>query len=776
MADQEHRAELEGGRGRATCSQETEVEEEDKQQGRGAGLIGQRGGPLRCREVAVLQVLGRFRWSHHPVDQSAQVLDPLVRQHLPMLESFEERVVVLGQLGGAGRGPAHEERRDHAGHRQGRNRQRGATPSPQDQPDHEEHRGDLEGGRGHEVAGGADVERAQVRVDAQQDQHEDHLVDLHVVEILEVEHQGQHHGEDERQRLHGLTRGRPRDDALRQIGGDAEQHEIDEGEDHRGEPQREDGENPEDHRGERRVDEPARPREIAVVQGSAGSECEEIPSRQLRALHLGSIRSNILVFAVLATLIPTLVTSLVSYRQNRQLLTEQIAAELRSASSEAARELDLWLNERLDELRAAASSYVIAENLAKIQGREEVQALGRLRDYLNSVRQRLSDDEALLVIDAGGRVVTSSSGRAGGVRLPPDGLNRLRTGDALVGDAYWDAALGKAAIVLAVPIRQADGRFLGAFTAKLNLHAVAELLQRLAPDEPRDVYLMTDQGKLIIRARVSTADLMRTRLPETTTRVLLDREGQTVVYRRAEGREVIGALRRVPRLGWAAVAELPQAAALREVSRLWNSTALMIAALLAAVGLMAYVLGRVIVRPLERLTAAATKVAGGDLSVDLPAGGAGEIGYLTHVFNTLVARLRERESQAELERLSVTDALTGLYNRRYLMGTLTSQAQRSRRLRRPFSVLLADVDHFKRYNATQGHPAGDAALTKIADILRKQTRAVDCVARYGEEEFLIVLLETTVATAALVAERIRARVASEEFGGGNMTPGVGVAG
>ena len=484
------------------------------------------------------------------------------------------------------------------------------------------------------------------------------------------------------------------------------------------------------------------------------SQWEAIVTRQLRALHLGSIRSNILVFAVLATLTPTLVTSLVSYRQNRQLLTEQIAGELRSASSEAARELDLWLNERLDDLRAAASSYVTSENLAKIQGREEVQALGRLRDYLNSVRQRLPDNEALVLIDPGGRVVASSSGRVGGVRLPPDGASRLRTSDALVGDAYWDGALGKPAIVLAVPIRQADGRFLGAFTAKLNLRAVAELLQRLAPDDPQDVYLITDQGKLIIRSRLASADLMRTRLPETTTRALLDREGQIVMYKRADGRE---------------------AAALREVGRLRNATALMIAALLAAVGVMAYVLGRLIVRPLERLTAAATKVAGGDLSVDLPAGGAGEIGYLTHVFNTLVARLRERESQAELERLSVTDALTGLYNRRYLMGTLASEAQRSRRLRRPFSVLLADVDHFKQYNDTQGHPAGDAALTKIADILRKQTRAVDCVARYGGEEFLIVLLETTVATAALVAERIRARVASEEFAGGRMTLSVGVA-
>ena len=128
-------------------------------------------------------------------------------------------------------------------------------------------------------------------------------------------------------------------------------------------------------------------------------------------------------------------------------------------------------------------------------------------------------------------------------------MSHLRTSDALVGDAYWDGALGKPAIVLAVPIRQADGRFLGAFTAKLNLRAVTELLLRLAPDDPQDVYLITDQGKLIIRSRVSSADLMRTRLPETTTRALLDREGQIVMYKRADGREVVGALRRVPRLG-----------------------------------------------------------------------------------------------------------------------------------------------------------------------------------------------------------------------------------
>jgi len=326
-----------------------------------------------------------------------------------------------------------------------------------------------------------------------------------------------------------------------------------------------------------------------------------------------------------------------------------------------------------------------------------------------------------------------------------------------------------------VPIREADGRFLGALTAKLNLRALADSLQRLSPETPGDVSLITDQGRLVIRSRLSSAELMRTRLSDTTLRALLEREGQTVVYKRADGQQVIGALRRVPRVRWATVAEVPRAAAARQLGQLRNGAVLTIAGLLAGIALMVYVLGLVIVRPLERLTAAAAKVAAGDLTVDLPVGGTGEVGYLTHVFNTLVGRLRERESQAELERLSVTDALTGLYNRRYLMGTLASEAQRSRRLRRPFSVLLADVDHFKQYNDTQGHPAGDAALVKVADILRKQTRAVDCVARYGGEEFLVVLLETTVTTAALVAERIRARVAAEPFDGGRMTISIGVA-
>jgi diguanylate cyclase (GGDEF)-like protein len=166
-------------------------------------------------------------------------------------------------------------------------------------------------------------------------------------------------------------------------------------------------------------------------------------------------------------------------------------------------------------------------------------------------------------------------------------------------------------------------------------------------------------------------------------------------------------------------------------------------------------------------------VAAGDLAVDLPVVSGGEVGYLTEVFNNMVARLRE--GRQELERLSVTDDLTGLYNRRYLMETLAGEVRRARRLEHPFALLMVDIDHFKEYNDAFGHLAGDEMLTRVARVLRESTREVDCAARYGGEEFLVLLPETGVVDAAETAERIRARVAAEALAGGKITLSIGVA-
>jgi len=496
--------------------------------------------------------------------------------------------------------------------------------------------------------------------------------------------------------------------------------------------------------------------------------------RSLRTLRLDTMRGKFVVFAVLATLVATLAMTVMLYGGNQRALSDRVALELRATSSDGAREMGVWLDQRLYDLRLRASPYVVSDNLARAAGRSGAQALVRLRDYLNSIRQNLAAHEGLAILGQDGQVLTSSGSRTG-FRLSADRMSDLRTRDALTGEPVWDAGLGKAVIVLVVPIRRDDGAFLGALAAKVNLDDIKDTLAQLSGNGSRELYLITEQGHVVISSAGSSADLMKTTLPDVTTRELIEREGQTVVQSRAKGRDVVAVLHRIPQLHWAAVAEAPRAAASSEARALRTRTVLLLVGLVLGVGLVAGLVGLFITRPLELLTAAAARVSAGDLGVELPHAGSGEVGYLTRAFNTLVTRLREKESHGELEKLSVTDALTGLYNRRHLMGTLASEVQRSRRLRRAFSVLLADVDHFKQYNDTHGHLAGDAALVKIAEVFRRTTRQVDCVARYGGEEFVVMLLEANMATATLVAERIRARVAAEDLGEGKLTLSIGLA-
>ncbi|MFT3858249.1 MAG: GGDEF domain-containing protein [Aquabacterium sp.] len=117
-----------------------------------------------------------------------------------------------------------------------------------------------------------------------------------------------------------------------------------------------------------------------------------------------------------------------------------------------------------------------------------------------------------------------------------------------------------------------------------------------------------------------------------------------------------------------------------------------------------------------------------------------------------------------LETLVRTDGLTGLYNRREFQSRLDREAHRQARTGRPLSVVLFDVDHFKRVNDAFGHPVGDEVLSRIGLILRTSTREnVDTAARYGGEEFVLLLPETDLSGAQQVAEKISAKLRAEVF-------------
>lgn len=120
-------------------------------------------------------------------------------------------------------------------------------------------------------------------------------------------------------------------------------------------------------------------------------------------------------------------------------------------------------------------------------------------------------------------------------------------------------------------------------------------------------------------------------------------------------------------------------------------------------------------------------------------------------------RLEEqvKERTAEMHRLAITDSLTNLYNRRHLMLLGSHAFRQAQRYHHPLAALMLDLDSFKQINDTYGHVVGDEALKKLADLLRHHLRSADIVGRYGGDEFVVLMPETTLETAQQSAERLR---------------------
>ncbi len=509
---------------------------------------------------------------------------------------------------------------------------------------------------------------------------------------------------------------------------------------------------------------------------------------------LDSIRNRIIAFAVVATLIPSGITLSISYQQNRRSLEAKITRDLVTQSEQAARSTSVWLRERLYDLRVFAASGEVENSL----GTRPVAATApgatprtptrsRLREYLQSLNERFADFGQLMVLDPNGRVVGTTGPDGLTVALPNDWLSLLRTEGQFVGTPQWDSSARIGKLLIGVPINRADGRVIGAFAAELNLGPIAGLMKSFAPDSSALIYLVTGTGNMIASSHGVTSQVLRTRLPETELTRLNAAPNTSSSYINFQDLDVIGAAAKVPQTDWLVVSEISADAAFGQLRQFRNYSILVVLGLLIVVAASAAWLGVIIARPLDRLTKGAAEVAAGDLAVDLPQGGGGEVGYLTSVFNHMVSRLREgrrelddinemlQKKNEELERLSITDGLTGLVNHRFLVQRLNEEGIRANRYHHEFSVLMADVDHFKQYNDEFGHPAGDEVLKRVADILRASVRPGDTAARYGGEEFAVVMPETPAAEAFEIAEHVRARVASEAFPGKKITLSIGVA-
>lgn len=137
--------------------------------------------------------------------------------------------------------------------------------------------------------------------------------------------------------------------------------------------------------------------------------------------------------------------------------------------------------------------------------------------------------------------------------------------------------------------------------------------------------------------------------------------------------------------------------------------------------------------------------------------------YLEHMASVIAVCLENCINQQTLERLSTTDVLTKVHNRRSFDSELNKEINRAWRLGEPLSCLFLDIDHFKRINDNYGHPTGDAVLRSFAQLLKQQLRKTDLIGRYGGEEFAILLPSCDQRQASHVAEGLRKQVEAELF-------------
>ena len=491
-----------------------------------------------------------------------------------------------------------------------------------------------------------------------------------------------------------------------------------------------------------------------------------------------TIKSRILAFAFLATLVPAMGLGLLSFSRYQTLINDNVTRELRVLVDYASSELALWQKERVNELRALSISNTVVEGLSAVtKPRSGTGKIGayELGLYLRSVQKKLEPPLLeLTVSDAAGHLIASSATTPAPIVLPaawPDAGNEL---GFVLASPRRDDPRATATLTVVVPMVSRNNEVLGALSAVVDLRTVQNRLQTIAQSSAADVILLAPDGRPLLSAHTAAAAL--TPLDPDVLQRLREQFGRPVTFRGHRQQEVIGIAEMPSSLPIIVVAERDSTEVYQAWRRMLERYLLLVGGLALLVGIVAYRVGRSIIAPLNGLIGAADRIADGDLTVQLIVAKEDEIGHLTRVFNEMANKLRGSRDEIEaasrtlqqqnqlLETLSVRDGLTGLYNRKKLDDILNGEFARFRRTRRPFAALMLDIDHFKAINDRDGHLAGDEVLAKVAAVLARSIRTLDYAARYGGDEFVIILVETEMEAAIQIAERIRAMVETTRCG------------
>ena len=504
-----------------------------------------------------------------------------------------------------------------------------------------------------------------------------------------------------------------------------------------------------------------------------------------------SLRRQISLLAGTIGLAIVGVTTIGSTLLARGQATDMAQNSLLQVAQSMADRLDQDMAERLREIRNVGSLEPLRPHW--------LENTGSLRKVLETMQRTLPDYAWIGFADRDGRVRAATGGILEGASVSQrpwfsDGLRQ-----AAVEDVHAAVLLASKLpphsngtpfrfVDVAVPVSDVSGQIVGVLGAHLSWHWAdvvrREVLSSRRPELKEDVVVLDRSGQVLLGSD-----------PGATPYTAADLASGHFIVHSAEGDRLAAASATRGRgdyqgLGWIVVALQPVDTALAGANRL-TSLILLLGLATAVLGVVAiwWVAAR-LTRPLAQLTEAVDRIGReANARMTRHVHGSPEVLRLSASVRSLLRRIGTAEADARLieakassaahaaedrvrrlgadlhamQVLADTDALTGLLNRRAFLPLANDAMSYFKRYRRAICVLMIDIDHFKHVNDLYGHAAGDEVIRHVGRIVSEAIRTTDKVARFGGEEFVVLLRETDVRGATIFADRIRQTVANTVF-------------
>lgn len=426
--------------------------------------------------------------------------------------------------------------------------------------------------------------------------------------------------------------------------------------------------------------------------------------------------------------------------------------------------IENWIGERRNDVRFMAESEVV------LNGDKE-----QILTLFNKYVETHEDISAVVFIGPDGRTVVDSTSNIVVDVSDRQYFIKGRAGEPHVTKVIIGRTSGKPIIIFSHPVTLADGTFGGVVFLPSQLTAINELMVNLRFGETGETFILNGEGFMLTESRylddlkgagrVQETSIMKIR-NQTEVFMAAQRGDQPAeAYKDYRGIDVLGASKWAKGGSWLIVSEIDYSEAIGQFHPfLWTIIGGFVISLIILTP-VAIRLERSIEIPLKRVSDLSERMTRGDF--DMTCSDANmfapplEVEQMVDAFCSMQEKIDD--TMRKLEASAITDQLTDLPNRRFLMQEGARLVDIAMRAKQPCTAFMMDIDHFKEINDTYGHAVGDIVLRQMAQTFTELIRSSDIVARYGGEEFVLVAPGSDLDASLVLAERIRHGVASMTF-------------